>query len=411
MKKTILVLLFVVLLSASGEAQDGLPRKLIRQMAFTGRALQQRKTDLARPVQRTGDPQRDTKAITFHSFEFQQIYFGREGPNYIRIKGEPSQGAQQLAKAELFGHEAIATVRFEMLNQAGKLIQRLRLTKTSYRLSDGQYEGLINVPVQPFRVVVSGQDIHGRTFRRVHTHLFQPAEHPPAPPLVPEGFPEEYKQKIKQILETEDEKTKARFQAEDLGQPDGFLVMPRIEVSNVTYEPFLSQNGNPLGIRLKYEVSFSQHGTYSPSPLVFPAYENFDLRGAVEMKVINESVQPMPEVQHSQNRSDLLKYDIPAKYRGDVVYHFVADMIPGYVIQNAAKAKYCIYSRKFETSPKARSVWDTIQASELPIKYGVDIRNTRFYGQTENYYPQRTFYLNFVEEGAQDCGPNPNINF
>ena len=35
----------------------------------------------------------------FTSFEFQRLVFGREGPDYTRLEGEPSQGHRQIAIA------------------------------------------------------------------------------------------------------------------------------------------------------------------------------------------------------------------------------------------------------------------------------------------------------------------------
>ncbi len=368
-------------------------------------------TGAGRPVRRIIGSRSSAREVTFHSFEFQSIYFGREGPNYMSIKGEPSKGAQQLAKAELFGQEEVTTAKFELTDEAGNVLELLHFVKLSHSSSDGEYFGLVSVPTQPFRVRVSGKDTHGADFKLMCNHVFRPVDQPPTPPLVPPGIPAETEEKLRKALEAEDQRTKAQNEEESRKHPDGLIIIPQVQVSNVTYETFLSAKGNALGIQMQYDARFSQDGLYSPSPFVFPVYENFDMRGSVEMKVINESIDPLPDVQYPLQRPDLLKYDTAAGYRANTVYHFTVDMIPDYVIQNAKKTKFCIYVQKFGGSPKRLSLWEALSTNGMPIKYRIDIRNTDFNGETDNFHAQKVFLASFVNEGSQDCGPNPNINF
>ena len=59
------------------------------------------------------------------------------------------------------------------------------------------------------------------------------------------------------MLEAIDKQARAQFTDESKRRPDGVIVIPRTEVSNFTYEPFLSPMGSPLGMRLKYDMRFS----------------------------------------------------------------------------------------------------------------------------------------------------------
>ena len=362
------------------------------------------------PVKRSTTAQPSAKDIDFHSFEFQTIYFGREGPNYRSLRAEPSRAAQQLAKAEIFAQPAIGSIKFELINENGATLQLLYFVKTSHIASDGEYFGLVTVPEVPFRVKVSGNDTDRNPYVRVFSHLFHPKDQPPPPPQLPLGAPLD-SAKVLKSLEAEDERTKARYAKEAETNPQGVIVIPRLQVLSVYYSSFLSANGNPIGIQIRYEARFSQNGTYSPSPFIFPVYDDYDLRGSVEMKVTDEKIEPLPEVQYSFQLPDLLKYDTGATYKTGVTYHFTVDLVPDYVIQNATKDKFCIYVRKFSGSQKMQAIWDNLRSNGAPIKYRVEIRNSDFNGETEPFHSQKSFLASFVKEGAQDCGPNPNVNF
>ena len=367
-------------------------------------------TGKGHPVPRSSTARPSAKDIVFHSFEFQTIYFGREGPNYKTLRSEPSRRAMQLAKAEIFGLPAISSIKFELVDESGATVQLLHFVRTSHVASDGEYFGLVNVPEVPFRVRASGDDIDGNSYERVFSHTFRPREQPPPGPQLPVGVALD-STKVLKSLEAEDERTKASYAKEAEKNPQGVIVIPRIQILSVNYSSFLSANENPIGIRIRYEARFSQDGTYSPSPFVFPVYEDYDLRGSVEMKVLNERIEPSPEVQYSFQQPDLLKYDTPAAYKAGLTYLFTVDLTPDYIIQNAAKKKFCIFVKKFGGAQKMQAVWEALRTNGAPTKYRIEIRNSDFIGETEPFYSQKSFLSSFVKEGAQDCGANPNVNF
>src|SRR5262249_39052051 len=67
--------------------------------------------------------------IDIYSFEFQDLYFGREGPNYTSAKTEPSKRSQQFAVARLSGQEGIRTVKFEAIDETGAIVTLLHMFK------------------------------------------------------------------------------------------------------------------------------------------------------------------------------------------------------------------------------------------------------------------------------------------
>jgi hypothetical protein len=348
--------------------------------------------------------------ISFIRFDFQEPYFGREGPNYHAMKGEPALGARQIAQASLYGQESIASVRFEMLDEGGNAIQTLHFVKTDNSPEEGEYLGIIDVPHQPFRIAASGQYANGAAFRAVNSRLFRPEARNLATVTIPPDTPAQNGEQIRAWIDAMDKQTQAQFEEARRAHPDGMIPAPRAGVSNLTYEPFVSRYGNLLGMRIRFNVQFPADGYHALSLHVFPVYQEYKWRGEVTMKVQNESITPLPQTQNAVDSKALLRYSAPAYYRGGVAYSAVADMVPDYVIYNVDSSRTCIYNYKFQ-SPAQTAIWGAIKARATPIKYRVDVNGADFQGETEPYYAQRALYESFLKEGAIDCGPTPTNRF
>jgi len=338
--------------------------------------------------------------IDLYTFEFKEPYFGREGPSYTSTKSEPSKRAQQLAEARLSGQGGISTVKFEAIDASGNALQVLYLFKVNDALDDDAYLGFVDVPDQPFRVRVSGQDISGASYRRIFDHLFRPKDELPTPATL-----------VTKLMLDEERRYKAEFEAKRRANPNGVIVLPRVQVTNVMHEPYRSASGNTLGIRLSYDIQFSKAAVYSMTPSVAPFFENVDFRGNVQMQVAGDTINPEPESLQERYSPGFHGFVMPAQYKSGVVYHFVVDMVPDYAIQNAAGTKYCIYNRKFQNSSRASGRWETLKTQDVPVRYLVSIASVNFHGEIQGLYSQKTFYEGFLREGAQDCGPSPSFNF
>lgn len=352
------------------------------------------RSSAARPV--TASP---SGSVHFSGFEFDSLRFGREGPGYFPIKGESSKGAQYHVTAQLTGQEGIATAKFEAIDEKGNVIKLLHLFKLSDSLDDEGYWGYVEVPNQPFRITVSGQYVNGAPYKRIYERLFRPRY----------GFPS-----LPSMLK-EESKLKAEFEEKRRAHPDGVIVLPRIQVANVTHEPYNSAKSNTLGIRIRYDVQFSEEGHYNLTPSVWLFFKEWDFRGSVDMKVADETITPTPDFEGQERPPGFHGYIMPARYQGGVVYHVVVDMVPDYVFRNGAGTKYCIWNQKFLDRPNQRtkksSIWEAIKTKDLSVEYTLWIKSVGFEGKIEPRYPQKVFYEGFIREGAQDCGPQPNINF
>jgi hypothetical protein len=373
--------------------------------------------EAAHAVERlASDPSR-VNGVEFFSFEFQRPYFGREGPNFMRLNGQPSAGAQYFVKAELFRQEVVASAKFELLDEGGRVIQLLHMSKSDNSLDHGEYDGLVKVPAQPFRIVVSGRDLAGKRYRRVYADLFRPTNSPPAPPRLPLKLSPAEATKVAAMMKAFEQQAIANMEKEVSKHPDGVIVMPRVEVFNVTYESLVSEKHNRLGMRLRYDLRFSVAGDYAHSLQVFPSYKDDSVRGLVNMEVINEKIEPRPEPPSYAtpdilvDLNTLVRYGTDASFKAAVVYHFSIDLVPNFVGQNANKTKFCVSEDQFKNSVESQRIWEALKVSPAPVKYRIFINKMDWGGETESFYPPGIFFDGFLKEGAVKCKPYKNVNF
>ena len=309
--------------------------------------------EMPRPVKRFNLKPRAAE-VTLFSFEFLRPYLGREGPNFTELDGEPSAGAQYLANAELSRQEAVSTAKFELVDEGGNVIQLLHFLKQDNSLERGRFVGSVKIPGQAFRVAVSGMGVDGEPYRNVYEHLFHPTTRPPAPPLLPDLTLDEAK-KITAWLTEMEKQAVAESEKRASKYPDGLFVMPRVEISNMTYQSFVSQKGNKLGMQLSYDMRFSVDGDYAHSLQVFPNYQDYNRRSLVDMDVLSEQINPQPEPPSYAtpdiyvDMKTLVKYGSEAWYKGGVVYHFKINLVPDFVGQNANKTKFCVDEKHYES--------------------------------------------------------------
>ena len=372
--------------------------------------------EMPRPVKKFSNNLRSAE-IELFSFEFEQPYLGREGPNFTELKGEPSAGAQYLATAELFREEAVSTAKFELVDEEGRTIQHLYFYKQDNSLEFAKFFGSAKIPERPFRVAVSGIGIDGEQYRRVFDRLFQPTRLPPAPPILPQKLSPDEARKIATLLKQMETQALAQLAERASKDPDGMIVMPRIEISNVTHQSFSSDRGNKLGMLLSYDISFSTDGDYAHSLQVFPFYEDDDMRGLIDMEVLSEEINPKPEPpsyatpQIYVDLKTLVRYGSEAWYKRGVIYHFTVKLIPNFVGQNKDKTKFCVDEEGFKTNPKSLQLWQKMKRNPGPIAYRIFMSQLAWGGETEPSDPPKVYYDGFLQEGAVKCLPNKNYNF
>jgi hypothetical protein len=353
--------------------------------------------NIATPVRSAG--------ISITSIRFQDLRWGHEGADYFSTRRPPQRGAQEIAQARIYGQEAIAAIRFEMIDEAGQPLGAVPAVRTSTGVDDGDYVLRVPVPARSFRFRVIGQDVSGKPFSRLHATIFRPVDQgPPGLPAIA-GMTAEQAAQLQKALEAARAEMNARFDA-----GEGWIRIPRTEVVEAGYEPFAGASGHVIGMRLHLSVRFGAAGSYTVRPHVFPLYANTAWRGTVEMKAQDGQVDPAPENRAADALADVIRYGGAAQYEGGVVYRFSFDLVPQYVIRNRAGTRYCLYLEQFRAGNRL-GLWNAIAGSAAPVRYRVDLSGLGFHADTEPMTPQRVFYESFLSEGAADCGPEPNVNF
>jgi hypothetical protein len=173
-------------------------------------------------------------------------------------------------------------------------------------------------------------------------------------------------------------------------------ILRRIAVLDVTDEPLLSSQGKPLGVRIRYSVQFQRAGLYFPAPALTATDERFQSRS---MRIIRAEIMPRPE----EMRSDSSNTGTYARYKGNVIYSFVVDLVPGFVIVSPDKTKSCL---SFVNASERKAV----TTSDDATRFRVYIDGTDYGGYfggapqfTKNVYNMRDFYEDAVANGAKDA--------
>jgi hypothetical protein len=105
------------------------------------------------------------------SAEFVQLG-GRPGhEGYFKIPGQPLAGRPQKLHATVSG--ALQSAEFKLVSADGKEIQSVEMKEEGADPEDHEYFGTLTLPVQPFRVAVSGRDGNGLPFQRLYLTQFR----------------------------------------------------------------------------------------------------------------------------------------------------------------------------------------------------------------------------------------------
>jgi hypothetical protein len=358
---------------------------------------------------RVVSPQPRSAAISILSVRFQELKFGHEGPDYFAVDHAPYRGKQGIAEVTLHGQDAIRTVRFELLNQFGESIAAPIALRTGSGADSDEYLLSFEVPSQPFRFAIAGEDFRGQPYRRAGDDLIAPLTGSAPPPELIPGLSPDEAAGMRKMLDAYAAQTQAQFDAARKAHPDGVIRLPRSEVLEAGYDPLRSASGHEIGIRLHLAVRFGAEGDYSVAPTLIPQYKNTDWR-QVSLKVLDARADPSPSSRNSDMLDDVLRHGGAAHYQGNQVYRFQFDLTPTYVIRNATKSRFCIYSEQFQAASHT-ALWQAIQDSDAPVKYRVSISSLDFLAETGEVPPQRDYLENFRRDGAGDCGPSPTNRF
>jgi hypothetical protein len=94
---------------------------------------------------------------------------GHEG--MFRIPGQPVAGQPATLEASLSG-KAVSSTEFHLVSERGEAIQQLKMHAVNSDRDFLEMMGTQELPSVPFRVAMTGRDIHGKTYQRFFAGLF-----------------------------------------------------------------------------------------------------------------------------------------------------------------------------------------------------------------------------------------------
>ena len=380
----------------------------------------------SRPV-RDVTIQPKVEGVEFVGFEFQQPAIYEATVHYGPIEGEPSIGVQYGVQASIDGEAAIETVSFDAIDDGGSTIQRIAIARQSNGAGESDFLGLMTVPDRPFRVRLSGESVDGRSFTRVYRHRFKPSAEPPDDLPYPSDLPSEMAAQFQRMFDDLAPAAIAERQALVTGHAAGRIVMPHTAISNVTYAPLLGPSGRPVGLRMRYEATFSQSGAFNPLLVVAPfaAPDSFVgsndlpvLKGTIDY-VLNATIDPRP---HQVEPPNAEAEDVAGRgyqrayflYNAGTVYRFTVDLVPEFIHVEKRTMMPCLERRVLDRYP-AKALAQ-LSATDAPTNYGVSIAGTTFFGRAfegrvADFYGPATFYQSVVAEGLRDCSSSAGVYF
>jgi hypothetical protein len=182
-------------------------------------------------------------------------------------------------------------------------------------------------------------------------------------------------------------------------------VVAATRIENVRDEVLLSRKENPIGIRVRYSIRFSEDGKYDALFFLIPQGKpegEFPLNMQTMTSSL-DSVDPPLESGYS--------------FKGGVLYTFTLDMIPNFVVENVSRTKVCVRSADPRWEEYAKSFKEFLgsPATEGKYQFRIVISTTGEFGVghgdlhtianglTKNSYNPKVFYESALKEGAEEC--------
>ncbi len=326
-------------------------------------------------------------------------FFGRNGLHSMD-RFQPVRGARQYAQIYSSGYN-IETIEFLLINEQGEAIAPVKFRQSDYS-NPYNFTLLVDTPDQAFRVQVRGRDLSGKKFQRVIGWLVRPQTSDPSSARTggerTEGAQTEGGNQLQQW---------APPQEWNQNLVEGEYRIIRARVLSWEDEPLLSGKGNPIGIRLKFSISFPVDGSYSPFPSVYPERVSHGFTGALGMRVHRGSVEPGPD---GATKSNQWIFGGRGTFKAGVVYKFTVDMIPNYAVFNEQKGAFCLQAKAYGAQggqPALRERYEREVTSEVKIRYRFAVSGTDLDGRqpslTENAYTPNTWRQGYRREGAVEC--------
>ena len=158
---------------------------------------------------------------------------------------------------------------------------------------------------------------------------------------------------------------------------------PIAKVYNMKDEILFSKMGNPIGIRLNYQMRFPDNKLVTMYP-----EKHFHVDIWAGMHIANQNSEP-PMIATN-----------PPKHERGKFYNFTIDMIPNFLIPNIDKTKpLCIAKMPKEYADAFQKLLQNNEA----MHFSIEVWDTKYREVTANNYSLKEFYDGAIKEGLLEC--------
>jgi hypothetical protein len=190
--------------------------------------------------------------------------------------------------------------------------------------------------------------------------------------------------------------------------PSGRIVMPRTQISNVRYVPLISSLGRPVGIRVTYDVEFSQAGRHNPELSIYAEDKEDSSLGRYPLRPLKSTIHPVPReayapFKEAQEIPRLLAQRAEFLYEAGVTYTFALELVPRFVSFQPDSDTRCLVHEGSPYGVEAQKAFARLLMRTAPTTYRVNIADMAFQGRIDNFIGEGTFHAGFVAEGLSEC--------
>jgi hypothetical protein len=276
-------------------------------------------------------------------------------------------------------------IEFVSFGPDGALLQPIPMVSQSIGVpGDYEFIGMMTVPSRPFRVRLSGNDVHGQRFTRLSRLITPVADEPPRT-VIPPGFPPEFVSRIEQMF---DETRAAARHVIVVDNPTGRIPLPRTRIANVRYAPLVSGTGNPMGLKVTYEAEFSEAGRYNPELRIYAEDKADSVIGRHPLHPLRSTIQPVPHetyapLKEAEEIPGLLAHRADFFYKAGTRYQFAVEVVPDFVKVLRDRITPCLWKQPPRYSEHERKAFARQLTREEPTTYRVWIGGRAFEGRID----------------------------
>ena len=200
------------------------------------------------------------------------------------------------------------------------------------------------------------------------------------------------------------------------------------EVSDVSNELLLSEQGNPIGVRLRFKLRFPMEDYYWIEPHLQPPNglyrtisdrlpERVHRTDPLDLEPIAKSVEPYPHALNPDRGEDMFFIGaFSLRFEKNVDYQFTFDLAPTYFKRRPKEPGMCFVEPNANNWPNSREAFEALIQVDVEAAYRLRINGTTYGDRfrdpgemlTSNTYNPRVFYEGIQAEAPGPCAETEN---